>query len=165
MSENTSKETSPLRECRVCKEKKPPELFKRRRVNGGWRTLWECCKRCDADRVLRRTNNPEARKKQAEVRRQRSYGVSGEEYDLLWESQNGLCAICKNPESRKPFKPGWMPPTLSVDHCHKTGKIRKLLCSKCNTGIGQFQENVALLMAAIAYLLSYYNPPETDFVI
>jgi hypothetical protein len=41
---------------------------------------------------------------------------------------------------------------LSVDHCHNTGKIRGILCTKCNTGLGSFKDNIELLMNAIKYL-------------
>lgn len=55
------------------------------------------------------------------------------------------CKICLMHKSQ--FQKG-----LAVDHCHKTGKIRGLLCHKCNTGIGSFQENIARLKSAINYL-------------
>ncbi len=57
------------------------------------------------------------------------YNFSFEEFRCLNDSQNGLCAICGEPESRDGY-------LLSVDHDHETGKIRGLLCSRCNTGFG-----------------------------
>jgi hypothetical protein len=73
-------------------------------------------------------------------------------YDLL-DKQNNVCAICKNPETqlKKNYKKVKM---LSVDHCHRTGKIRGLLCHKCNTGLGSFMDSIKNLKSAVDYLLS-----------
>jgi hypothetical protein len=57
------------------------------------------------------------------------YGMSVEEYDKMLEAQGGVCAICKGPSKRKNG-------LFDVDHDHKTGKVRGLLCHGCNTGIG-----------------------------
>ena len=57
--------------------------------------------------------------------------------------QDGKCAICgKRDELRR----------LALDHCHKTGKLRGLLCMQCNTGLGQFRDDTNLLQKAITYL-------------
>jgi hypothetical protein len=63
--------------------------------------------------------------------------------------QNHLCAICGNPE-REGTK-------LSIDHCHTTDKIRELLCTNCNIGIGKGEDNPAILLAAAAYLREHTN--------
>jgi len=77
------------------------------------------------------------------------YGITLEEYQMLHDSQKGLCAICDQPETRvirgKVTR-------LMVDHDHKTKKNRKLLCGRCNTLLGMAKENVKTLRAAIAYL-------------
>src|SRR6267142_6623170 len=67
------------------------------------------------------------------------HNLSLEDFEKMKEKQKGLCYICeKSPElgSRK---------TLFVDHCHKTKKIRGLLCQKCNSGLGMFNDNIELL--------------------
>ncbi|NBU34386.1 hypothetical protein EBS40_07220 [bacterium] len=74
------------------------------------------------------------------------YGLSEDEYISTYEKQNGLCAICKQPE-RTDYKR-----RLSVDHDHVTGKFRGFLCHMCNTGIGKFGDNPELLVAAANYL-------------
>ena len=79
-----------------------------------------------------------------------NYGMELEAYDALYSKQNGLCAICGNAETSKQ-KNGTLN-QLAVDHCHETGKIRGLLCSRCNPGIGYFQHEVKRLEAAIKYL-------------
>lgn len=73
----------------------------------------------------------------------REYNLSIESFEQLVETHKNLCAICrKNFSGREPF----------VDHCHKTDKVRGLLCAKCNFGIGQFNDDVELLRKAISYL-------------
>lgn len=73
--------------------------------------------------------------------RDRRYGLVAGQFDDLFANQLGKCAICKNLMS---------PP--HIDHDHKTGKVRALLCGKCNTGLGQFDECIVRLTAAIEYL-------------
>ena len=70
------------------------------------------------------------------------YGISKKEYDVLFLSQNGCCAICSSHQSL--FKK-----RLHVDHCHETGSIRGLLCVNCNTAIGHFKEDYLLIEEAI----------------
>jgi len=79
----------------------------------------------------------------------RHYGISGHAYWDMFEQQCGVCAICKQPESK--IHRG-TPAHLSVDHDHKTGNIRGLLCSNCNSGIGHFRDDIDLLKSAIGYL-------------
>lgn len=79
----------------------------------------------------------------------RRYGISLEEYRELERKQNGLCAIC-----------GTKPKRLFVDHNHKTGKVRGLLCGNCNFGIGYFYENINNLQKSITYLLKGINRNE-----
>jgi hypothetical protein len=77
----------------------------------------------------------------------RKYKISREEYEALLIQQDGRCAICR----RKP-SPG---KRLGVDHCHKKLKIRKLLCTNCNAGLGNFKDSLKLLRLAIEYLMLY----------
>lgn len=78
------------------------------------------------------------------------YGLKPEEYDAMFLKQNGLCAICKNPEVNIDHNTKIIR-ALAVDHCHNTEKIRKLLCSNCNMGIGLFKHKSELLKAAALY--------------
>lgn len=71
------------------------------------------------------------------------YGLKEEDYLSMINSQNNLCAICHIKQEGK---------ILCVDHDHKTGKVRGLLCSNCNAGIGYFKDNVQFLENAIVYL-------------
>jgi Recombination endonuclease VII len=74
----------------------------------------------------------------------KKFGLSTEQYDAMLATQNGCCALC--PRSDFPEK------RLAVDHDHKTGKIRALLCDRCNRGIGLLDEDITRLQAAIDYI-------------
>lgn len=86
-----------------------------------------CCVKCLEDKKLTQ-----------------KFGTAGpyrQIYADLFERQNGLCGICANPMQR---------PLL--DHCHKTMQVRGLLCSRCNVGLGQFQDDEKLLAKALNYI-------------
>ena len=74
----------------------------------------------------------------------RAYGLTLEQYDVMFDEQNGVCAICNEQatDGRR----------LAVDHDHKTGKIRGLLCMNCNVGIGNLQDDITILRNAVDYL-------------
>ena len=76
------------------------------------------------------------------------YGISTEEYQKILISQKRVCAICGNKELTKEGVEN----NLCVDHNHLTGRVRGLLCRKCNSGIGMFRDNSELLFNAIRYL-------------
>ena len=74
----------------------------------------------------------------------RDYGISSEELRCMLEKQKNVCLICS-----KKCKTGRR---LSVDHDHKAGKVRGLLCNKCNNGLGNFDDDISLLKKAIKYI-------------
>ena len=74
----------------------------------------------------------------------KKYGITLEQYNQMFTNQNGNCAICGRNQSE--FKT-----SLNIDHCHKTNKIRGLLCSNCNTALGLFNDDNVLLQKAINY--------------
>lgn len=83
------------------------------------------------------------------------YGITLEDYELIYSAQGGKCAICE--ESGKAYDAtitgrGNVPGILVVDHDHKTGKIRELLCSRCNNALGWFKDDPVFLLKAVAYL-------------
>jgi hypothetical protein len=80
----------------------------------------------------------------------RSYGIGREEYLTILEAQGGVCAICRKPERRKIAR--GKPTNLCVDHNHRTGKIRGLLCAGCNAAIGHLNDDIAVVVALIDYL-------------
>ena len=73
-----------------------------------------------------------------------TYSLSQEVYQEMFNRQEGKCAICG-----KPFDENNV---VHIDHNHKTGKVRGLLCMMCNCGIGHFNDNKELLLKAIEYL-------------
>lgn len=82
----------------------------------------------------------------------KNYGVTLDWYKEQYAKQGGACAICNQPETSV-IRGKVL--SLAVDHCHDTGKVRALLCSGCNTGIGSLKHNRDLLQKAIAYLETY----------
>lgn len=80
---------------------------------------------------------------------QRIYGMDEARYKLMLESQNGVCAICKQSETVKQNKTLCR---LSIDHHHATGKIRELLCFRCNTMVAYIENNPELLKEITRYL-------------
>ena len=71
------------------------------------------------------------------------FGITLDQYNEILASQNGKCAICYKPPDKR---------RLCVDHDHKSGKIRGLLCHQCNHAIGLFYENKQVMKNAIGYL-------------
>ena len=78
----------------------------------------------------------------------RNYNMTREQYHEMSKSQNHRCFICNEINKFGPWKD-----KLVVDHDHDTGKVRKLLCDKCNKGLGQFNDNPELLKKATEYLI------------
>lgn len=89
----------------------------------------------------RREKNPISNK---ESKLKHKYGISMLEYQELFDKQNGKCAICRNICSTGR--------SLAVDHCHKTKRIRGLLCSNCNMFLGKINDDISVFFAAINYL-------------
>lgn len=105
-----------------------------------------CVNRRDRERRQRFwAENPEAahlRKKDRHLRHQ--YGITLVDYDAMLAEQGGGCAVCGVPSSgdRK----------LSVDHCHTSGRVRGLLCSRCNYALGLLDDRPELMRQAATYL-------------
>lgn len=90
-------------------------------------------------------------KKSAQYRKynlRKTFDMSVDDYVFLFDKQKGLCAICERPQTLFTRR-------FHVDHCHKTGKIRGLLCANCNPGIGNLQDSPELLEKAAKYLRGY----------
>jgi len=78
------------------------------------------------------------------------------DYDILLLAQNSVCAICYKLESIGSYVKG-QPKRLAIDHNHKTGYVRGLLCHSCNVSIGSMNDSIELLQSAITYLKRYEN--------
>lgn len=113
--------------CRVCETDKEPSDFywKDRKAKRKDTT----CKRC---RIIQQ--------------RERTLGVTEEEYQTMHKDQNGRCGICKTRLRSKHVE------RFAVDHCHDSGRIRGLLCNTCNVGLGMLKDSPENLRAAIEWL-------------
>lgn len=79
----------------------------------------------------------------------KNFGITLADYEAMHAAQGGLCAICKQPER---IRQKYGLKRLAVDHDHVTGKVRGLLCQRCNQMIGHGADDVELLRKAIEYL-------------
>jgi hypothetical protein len=121
-------------------EKQITEFYMRDKKTG---RRHSACKECDKARVkARHQANPE-RTRNNDLKR--NYGITLQEHQEMYKNQNGVCAICKGEGDGKWKK-------LCVDHDHKTGKVRQLLCRNCNMVLGQVGDNANLLEEMIKYL-------------
>lgn len=103
------------------------------------------CKECkNEQRRIRGRRETKEQRKRYSLRS--LYGISLEEFNERLEDQGGCCYICN--VSKENAAKG----TLYVDHCHYSGKVRRLLCSHCNVGLGSFKDDKVLLKKAIEYL-------------
>lgn len=134
-----------MKVCSKCKLEKAVEEFNRSSANPDGRHYWckVCTRAADAARRLLRLSE------EREASLIRKYGITQEQYDEMFEEQGGVCAICERPESRV-IKGNLN--RMAVDHDHETGAVRGLLCAKCNTALGKFDDDAALLERAIDYL-------------
>lgn len=81
------------------------------------------------------------------------YGITLGDYNIMLERQKHVCAICGSPATvdQRAFH---------VDHCHKTGKIRGILCNGCNAGLGHFKDDPSVLLRAATYIKEHYEQGE-----
>lgn len=100
------------------------------------------CKDCVRTRARARYHTHNGR----ENRLRRMYGVEAEDVEAMMAAQKNACAICRGQFAETRWE------RACVDHCHKTGAIRGLLCFWCNTGLGKFKDDSAALRAAADYL-------------
>lgn len=103
------------------------------------------CKKCHGLKTQQwfKDNPEKARNIRRRTRLKSKYGISDEKYEQMFQAQNGKCALCSKSHTRR---------KLNVDHCHRTGLVRGLLCDKCNLGIGLFDDNPHLLNKVKEYL-------------
>lgn len=135
--------------CRVCKEEKSfTEYYKKQFGKYGVDSI---CKNCSKKKTYAYRQDQMSSKSKYIIARKSAlkskYNMTLEEYEILFNNQDGLCAICQKREKQNKL--------LAVDHCHKTGKIRGLLCSVCNTAIGKLNDDPKLLDKAARYLRAH----------
>lgn len=103
------------------------------------------------DAYIKYRTSEKYRRTSANAHLRRTYGITYDAYLEMLAKQGGVCKICGKAMART-RKTGVLRLPLFVDHNHKTGRVRGLLCSPCNTGVGMFQESEELMNKAIAYL-------------
>lgn len=131
--------------CKKCDTQKPmSEFYVARRDKLPLASAYNYeCKSCVKKRVrAKHLENPD-RTKNNDLKRM--YGITLEEHNKMFDEQNGACYLCHKPGDGRWKK-------LCVDHDHKTGKVRKLLCRSCNTALGQVGDNIDLLERMVTYL-------------
>lgn len=132
-----------VKQCSRCLETKPTLEFPRR-----YDDYASICKVCKRKWIRKyRQDNPERARRIARRNTLKArYGITVEIYEQLLKTQDNGCAICyaTKPDSRVYH--------FSVDHCHATGVVRGLLCTKCNRGLGLFNDDVDRMERAVEYL-------------
>lgn len=101
--------------------------------------------RLEYNKAHRKAYRPRYRAKEL----MRNFGLTIEDYERMLDEQGHVCAICKKPETAT--RDGKVR-GLAVDHCHKTGAIRGLLCNACNSGLGYFNDNTNAINRAADYI-------------
>lgn len=105
------------------------------------------CRGRDTRRLIqnsRRAEVPSQLEYERDQKLRSKYGLSSNDWDMLYDAQLGRCAICLLPLSET---------KVHVDHDHTTGRVRGLLCKTCNPGLGFFRDDPKVLMRAANYLL------------
>lgn len=129
--ESGAKQRAAQKRCSICKDTKAAVEFYKSNTNKDGLHGW--CKSCSDRRTV-------------ENGRKRLHGLTPEAYQVMYDAQGGRCAICAIPEPRAGKK------SFCVDHNHATGRVRGLLCTRCNTMIGNARDSAEILKAAIGYL-------------
>lgn len=93
---------------------------------------------------IRKITRVKHKEKERDWALRRRYGITLEQFRYIFDYQGKRCALCRSDKSDKN--------NFVVDHCHKTGKIRGILCSYCNRALGMFKDSPEVLEKAISYL-------------
>ena len=138
-----------LKYCAHCEQIKDlNEFYSAGTYNGGFSTYCgPCMNEVRRERPHNKEVRQEAHEKYKDTRREyklkTKFGITAEDYEVMLEKQGGVCAICGKKNNNR---------RLAVDHCHKTGKVRELLCTNCNTTLGRIQDDPEIIDKMILYL-------------
>lgn len=146
-----------MKTCKKCGQTKPLDDFHRESKAHDGRTFY--CKECnkkkardwyannvDHAKERMRTHNRTRAGEFRDYNLRRKYGITAAEYDALLEEQGGVCAICGGTERIEDGR------AMAVDHCHRTNKVRGILCSHCNRAIGMLGDDPEVIARAVTYL-------------
>lgn len=153
-----------IQKCGHCKEIKILSMFvkHRARVNGYSETCKECRSIMYKEKAkkikngtfipykLRKLHSGDYGTKEyyRSARLKQFYNITIQEYNNMFEKQEGCCGICGIHQSK-------LSSSLNVDHDHLNNKIRALLCTNCNTALGKFKDSIEILEKALKYLKYY----------
>lgn len=145
-----------MKKCYKCNETKTlPEFYRHKGMTDGHLNICRVCT-ISKSAVNQKKNPDKTRKDKRDLKRKHSeqyyrvrllkeYNLTPEAYTELLLKQACACAVCFVPTSELTYK-------LYVDHDHVTGKVRGLLCQKCNSGIGMLQDTLTVVESAVEYL-------------
>ena len=140
-----------MKKCSKCKIVKETASFNTRKSNNNSLQSYciECAKKDRAKRYL--GNRSKALEQSYRANIKSRYGISPEDYNRMFDEQNGKCAICKSAEiKRKNAK------RFCIDHCHSTGKVRALLCHDCNVILGKLKDDIQFIDNIKQYLMKSF---------
>ena len=130
------------KKCRNCGEVKPISSFSKDKTRKDSHCFY--CKDCvSLNQKMRRRPNCSTLNKSRHLKSK--YNITLEQYNQMFDEQRGVCAVCGTPA--KDLKRN-----LAVDHNHRTGKIRGLLCFSCNSLIGRIEKNPLLIPTMMKYI-------------
>lgn len=151
--------------CSKCAEIQPLTQFHKAKTRAGFATTASSCKRCvramNANWCRRNPDKIRAyqdrwREKNLQyfntTRKAARYGITHEDVLRMLAEQHERCAICNVSFGKYAYH---------IDHCHKTGKVRALLCQPCNCGLGSFHDSIERVAAALSYLRQHGTTSDT----
>lgn len=97
-------------------------------------------------RRYRSANIDKVREADSRAQRKKKYGLTDADYSDLFARQEGRCALCRTDKPKGRFN------VFHVDHCHETGRVRGLLCHRCNVALGALGDTPQSIAAALAYV-------------
>ena len=143
------------KKCSRCKKEKPLRAFtKREKSKDGYRGTCKECRHDDRKKWLKNGGNVldakiareyRKTKKANKARLCRLYDITPEEWQRMFDKQEGKCLICETHQSD-------LKQTLNVDHCHETGIVRGLLCGPCNQALGIMKDNRNIVLRMVKYI-------------
>ena len=135
-----------MRTCKDCGQTKPLTEFYKSNKKGNYHPR---CKPCHVKKVQSVYTKEKGRDKNLRS----NYGITLEQYNVMLVEQNHQCKVCgtTDPGGRQAGR-GGSADVMCVDHCHKTGRIRGLLCHDCNRCLGILKEDVTRLRNMIKYI-------------
>jgi len=142
-----------IKRCTNCRIKKDLGEFYKSKSNQD--NLHPICKECYKEIYKKRYKLPEVKEKYKKYNRTsilKKHNLTIKEYEEMLKQQYDKCAICGKPET---IKQRGKIQALSIDHDHKTGKVRGLLCSRCNVLLGFLHEDIHFILKIINYLHIY----------